>query len=132
MPHELEIDGDRFRDYDGFVAEFNRAYLAVFGGRPWDGADFNDLDTFLEAPGERLTIRWRDSARSRSDLGHDAMARFWSRSLASCRTEFPHQAAIHRDYQEKIDDAAAGRGPTLFDWLVEQLDHEEYVELILE
>ena len=132
MQHEIVIDGGRFCDYEGFVGEFNRAYLAVFGGPPWDGEDFNDFDDFLETPGERLTIRWMNSQKSMSDLGHEEMARFWSRWLARCRTEFPRLISMHQDYEEKIDRATAGRGETLFDWLVVQLCYDEHVELKLE
>jgi hypothetical protein len=130
MQPELLIDGGRFCDYDGFVAEFNRACLAAFGGPAWDGEDFNDLDDLLEAAGGRLTIRWVRSRKSASDLGHEAMARFWSRALAGCRARFPRMASLHEDYQEKVDRATAGQGPTLFDWLAAQFrDSDAEVKL---
>lgn len=124
MPHELLIDGNRFRDYDGFVAEFNRAYVTVFGGPPWNGDDLNDLDDFLAAPAEGLSVRWVNSRTSAAELGHAAMAAYWSRALEGCRAELPHVPSLHSGYEEKIVEATAGRGPTLFDWLVTQLTAE--------
>lgn len=131
MTLELVIDGGRFRDYDGFVAELNRAYVAAFGGTPWNGEDFNDLDDFLNAPAERLSIRWTECRKSAAELGYDAMAACWSQSLSRCRAAFPDVPSLHQDYQAKLDDAVAGRGPTLFDWLVIQLSPEN-VDLTLE
>ena len=43
MQKELVIDGARFCDYEGFVEEFNRAYVSVYGGLPWDGDDIVDF-----------------------------------------------------------------------------------------
>jgi hypothetical protein len=41
-------------------------------------------------------------------------------------------ASLPQDYEEKIDRATAGRGETLFDWLVVQLCYDEHVELKLD
>jgi hypothetical protein len=121
---ELVIDGDRFSDYDGFVEEFNRTYLAAFGGAPWDGVSFIDFDDFLKAAGDRVTIRWINSQKSMSDLGHEEMARLWSRKLAHIPAWAFSPASnelLSRGYQEKIDQAAAGQGTTLYEWLVWQI-----------
>ena len=135
MQHELLIDGSRFCDYQGFVAEFNRAYLAVFGGSPWDGDDLNDFDDFVEAAGQRLTIRWINSQKSISDLGHAEMADYWSKAMASipgwALAAASHQHMVRR-HQEMIDQAAAGQGRTLFEWLVFQIRSNEHVDLKLE
>ena len=145
MQHGLLIDGDRFCDYDGFVEAFNRAYLAAFGGPPWDGVSFVDFDDFLkaaaEAAGGRVTIRWINSRKSRSELGHGEMAKLWSRKLAHIpRWAFspPGNELLSRGYRERIDQAAAGQGRTLFEWLVWQIrecvddDGAELVDLKLE
>lgn len=132
LGHEILINGNHFRDYAGFVEEFNRAYLAVYDGPPWDGKDFNDLDDFLESPGERLSIRWMNSEKSRADLGHEAMRAFWLQSLERCRMELPQARFMHEQLLERIDQANAGHGSTLFDWLVDQLRDYEHVDLRLE
>ena len=67
MQHEMIIDGGRFCDYEGFVGEFNRAYLAVFGGPPWDGEDFNDLDDFLDQVDALIAHLRASRTRSETD-----------------------------------------------------------------
>ena len=145
MKHELLIDGGRFCDYDGFVEEFNRADLAAFGGPPWDGVSFIDFDDFLkaaaEAAGGRVTIRWINSRKSMSDLGHEEMAKLWSRKRAQVPAWAFSPAStelLSRGYQERIDQATAGQGRTLFEWLVWQIrecvddNGDELVDLKLE
>lgn len=123
MQHELIIDGNRFSDCDGFVEEFNRAYLALLGGMPWEG-NFHRFAEFLEAvlgnSGAPLTIRWLNSRKSSVDLGHEQMAEYCLR--------------------HKLDQARVGQGRTLFEWLVWQVhgdgndraDVDDLVELKLE
>jgi hypothetical protein len=141
MQHELVIDGARFDNYDGFVEEFNRAYLAAFGGAPWDGVSFVDFDDFLTAVKGQLTIRWINSEKSKSDLGHEEMAKHWSRRFAAIPAWSFSPATneiLSRDYQERIDQATAGQGRTLYEWLVWQIsgsvddDGEALVTLKLE
>jgi hypothetical protein len=146
MQHELVIDGSRFRDYDGFVEEFNRAYVAAFGGRSWNGEyilDFCDLlEAAQDATEERLAIRWTHSAKSISELGYAEMAKYWSRKLALlARCEFSPSGyeAICRGYLDRLDQAKVGQGRTLFEFLVWQLRGDgddpgdgDYVDLTLE
>jgi hypothetical protein len=140
MQHELVVDGTRFSDYDGFVREFNRAYLAVFGGPPWDGeiSDLHDLlESAREGAGECLTIRWINSKKSSADLGHEEMAEFCLQYIASIPEGVFSPASyrlVHGWNQESLDQARAGQGRTLFEWLVWQMtgDDDEPVDLELE
>jgi hypothetical protein len=146
MPQELLIDGSRFCDYEGFVEEFNRAYMAAFGASPpdanapWDGeiSDLHDLiETTGEGGGERLTIRWIHSRKSASELGHGEMAEFWRRSVARIPAAVFSPDAYQLVYgwnQERLDQAEAGRGRTLFEYLVWQMsgDGDDLVDLKLE
>jgi hypothetical protein len=135
MQHEIVIDGDRFSDFHGFIEEFNRAYLPHFGGPSWEG-DVSEIDDLLEiarnALGKPLAIRWVNSQKSRSNLGHGAMAQFMAREIAN----IPEWAMgpesyklIRSGYQKSLDEAAAGHGRTLFEWLVWQI-HDESGELV--
>jgi hypothetical protein len=141
MKHELIIDGSHFSDYAGFVQEFNRAYVALFDGPTWDGESFDDFDDFLEAArdttGERLTIRWLNSQKSRADFGYEAMAAYWSWALERVPVGALSPAGyelLSRRHHERIDRARAGHGRTLFEWMVWQItDHgDELVDLKLE
>lgn len=131
-PAVVVIDGSRFADYSGFVNEFNRGYMAVFAGPPWDGDDFDDLDELLELPPERYVIRWINSAKSRTDLGYQAMIEFKRHRLESCQATFPSVGFMQDEYRDAIAAASAHQGATLFDYLVDQLKYEEYCDLILE
>lgn len=132
MQQELIIDGSQFSDYEGFVEEFNRAYLPMFGEPPWDGASFLELDEYLEAAqganGERVSLRWINSQKSRSDLGHEEMAKFWLRTIAKIpRWSFSPAGNefIRRGYEELLGQARAGQGRTLFEWIVWQISGDD-------
>jgi hypothetical protein len=130
MRPELIIDGARFSDYEGFVAEFNRAYLAAFSGPPWEG-DISDLQDLLEAAreetGEPVTIRWIRAEKSRADLGHEQMAEVSLRQMASIPTDvFSPEGyeLVHGWARRRLHQAQVGEGRTLFEWLVWQMDGE--------
>jgi hypothetical protein len=139
MGHDLIINGDQFSDYEGFVDAFNGAYLPGVGEPAWKG-EISDLHEILEAAwdatGEPLTIRWIHSRKSMSDLGHEEMAGFWLRHLKSIPEEVFSPASyqlIRGRNQEMLYQARAGKGRTLFDYLVWQIRGEdELVVLKLE
>lgn len=60
-----------------------------------------------------FVIEWRDHERSARALGHDETARYLRRVLE--RAHPSNKAALHLE----LDAALAGRGPTLFDRIVE-------------
>jgi hypothetical protein len=130
--YELVIDGDRFCDYDGFVEEFNRAYVPMFGGPPWDGDDLADFHEMLEGTGGRLTVRWLNSQKSAAVMGHEALKKLWVRDLEETKKRLPGFDYLHGIQQTRIDEAAAGNGKTLFEWLVFQFGDDELVNLRLE
>ena len=128
MQHELVIDGSRFHNYEGFVEEFNRVYAAAFGGPSWDGEYILEFHEFVEAAQDateaRLEIRWIHSEKSISELGYEEMAKYWSRKLtllARCEFSPSGYEAICRPYLERLEQARAGQGRTLFEFLVWQL-----------
>jgi hypothetical protein len=129
---EVVIDGRRFSSFYGFVGEFNRAYVTVFGGPEWDGDDFGDLYDMLSLPKDRYTVRWEASAKSRSDLGYEAMEEFWRSCLDECKEAFPKVMTLLDGYADNIELAASKRGRTMFDYLVEQLQDDEHFDLHLE
>jgi hypothetical protein len=135
MQNELIIDGARFCDYGGFVEEFNRAYVPRYGDPPWDGEDIEHFHDMLEGTGDPLRVRWIDSAKSASELGHAEMAKYWRRVLAN----IPQWALSPAGYellrganQEKLNQAEAGEGRTLFEWIVFQIGDDELVSVSLE
>ncbi|WP_405819369.1 barstar family protein [Streptomyces sp. NBC_00838] len=63
-----------------------------------------------------FVIEWHDHALSRRALGHQETARQLRLRLA--RVPEVNRASV----QGKLDEAEAGRGPTVFDWLTEIID----------
>lgn len=120
----FEIDGSSFEDFEGFVREFNRGFVSRVGGN-WNGNldAFNDYLSWADSP---CTIRWRNSDKSRRDLGHSAMAAWLSNNLTGCH---PSNIAL---VQERLDHATKHTGPTLFEWLVEIIQNNDDVELIFD
>ncbi|MEL5958223.1 barstar family protein [Streptomyces sp. CLV115] len=59
-----------------------------------------------------FTFEWRDHAASARALGHEETARHLRQSLN--RVHPTNRAAV----QQRLDEALAGRGPTLFDLIV--------------
>jgi len=73
-----------------------------------------------------FVIVWRDHEASRRALGHAETVR-WLESRRD-RAHPANRAAV----QAELDRAAAGRGPTVFDWLVEIIESEAPGRLRLE
>ncbi|MCX5339903.1 barstar family protein [Streptomyces atratus] len=62
-----------------------------------------------------FVFEWRDHTSSAQALGHEETARWLRQSLS--RVHPTNRAAV----QQRLDEALVGRGPTLFDLLVEAL-----------
>ncbi len=123
------IDGLRCRDFAATVGEFNRVFGRWWGDGYWDGHldVFNDI---IDWPndGEAYTLVWSESEAAREQLGHQAMARWLRTKLGQCIPGAPAQ----RQWQRELEDAERGRGPTLFDSLVEIIREHPQIELRLE
>ncbi|MFN3151918.1 hypothetical protein [Bremerella sp.] len=121
----FHIDGERFDDFPGFIAEFNRGFVSHVGGQ-WNG-NMDAFNDYLYWGDQGSTIRWMHSNKSRDDLGHDAMAQWLAENLLRCHP------ANRSSVQARLDQARNGLGPTLFEWLVEIIDeNSEFVDLVLE
>ncbi|WP_282154572.1 barstar family protein [Cytobacillus gottheilii] len=123
------IDGEGFSDFKGFCLEFSKVVLS--GKYGWN----ENLDTFndilyggfgdIECE-EEYTIIWRNSLKSKKDLGYGETIIKLNEILKNC-----HPANKESTIQE-INDAKMKKGPTIFDWLEEIIHANENVTLILE
>jgi hypothetical protein len=129
----LVIDGRRFDDLPGFAREFS----SLLKDYTWtDSLDaFNDiLRGGFGTPEGGFVLRWLYSERSRDALGWEATTDWLTRNLERCH---PTNRAIVR---ERLAEARAGRGTTMFDWIVEiigdhgpggrEADNNVYFELL--
>ncbi|MFJ7253894.1 barstar family protein [Streptomyces sp. NPDC098085] len=110
------IDGSRVTGLEQF---WNVIGEAVNGPGGYFGRNFDALADCLSggmgAPDDDFVFEWRDHALSAQALGHAETARYLRQSLD--RVHPTNRPAVRR----RLDDALAGRGPTLFDLLVETL-----------
>ncbi|MEU8112673.1 barnase inhibitor [Micromonospora sp. NPDC048947] len=108
----LVIDGANFSDLDGFAREFS-SLLCHYA---WNGNldAFNDiLRGGFGTPEAGWVFRWINSDLSRAALSHHATIRWLEQILCTCHPS--NRASV----RARISDAQQGRGPTLFDMLVE-------------
>ena len=118
------IDGANFGDFAEFIEECNRVFIRAFGGE-WSGNldAFNDY--FNWGDGDYILV-WKNSEKSRVDLGYPAMADWLERNSQRC-----HPSNVQSVLQ-RLSMARHQRGPTLFDWLLEIIREQPNVELRLE
>jgi RNAse (barnase) inhibitor barstar len=121
-----EIDGVDFSTLEEFYDAISRT-LIVPSNYYW-GRNLNAFNDILRGgfgtPEGGFVLRWKNSSLSQSRLGYPE-------TLRQLR---------HRATDSELADAAAGRGPTVFDWLVEIIlrhgpggtEAEDGVELLLE
>lgn len=129
MPKTFIIDGEKFNDYKGFCKEFSDEVLS--GKYIWQGnldafndilfGGFGDIET-----GECYRIIWRNSIKSKQNLGYHERIKKLESIIESC-----HPSNISR-LREEINIASKGAGPTLFDELIEIISDHENINLILE
>lgn len=126
------IDGANFSDFAGFIEECNRSFIReASAGDEWRGNldAFNDYLYWGPYNGGRWTptvIVWRNSAKSRVDLGHLAMANWLEGNSQRCH-HLNVQAVMQR-----LGEARQQQGPTFFEWLAEIITAPAHIELRLE
>ena len=109
----LEIDGARFSSLDGFYDEVSRALIP---GADW-GRNLNAFNDILRGgfgtPETGFVLRWKNAGLSRRRLGYKETARQLKANLKTCHpSNRNHVSGLIRD-------AKSGKGPTLFDQLIE-------------
>jgi RNAse (barnase) inhibitor barstar len=108
-----EIDGRRFHTLEEFFDEISTVLIS---GSEW-GRNLDAFDDVLRGrfgtPEGGFTIRWRNHVLSQERLGYVETIRQLEARLQRCHpSNRPAVAA-------ELAAARAGRGPTVFDWLVE-------------
>jgi RNAse (barnase) inhibitor barstar len=112
MLKEFVIEGERTTSLEAFYDEVSRTLIpGAYWGRNLDA--FNDiLRGGFGTPDEGFVIRWRDAAAARASLSYSETVRQLELRLERCHP-------TNRDsVREDLPAAAAGRGPTVFDWLI--------------
>ena len=113
MAKEYVLDGADIASLEAFYEWVSSALIpGARWGRNLDA--FNDiLRGGFGTPDDGFVIRWVNSDTSRAHLGYAETARQLESRLERCHPS--NHAAVRHD----LDEALAGRGSTVFDWLVE-------------
>lgn len=107
-----EIDGENFYDLEGFYDEVS---LIIIPNAYW-GRNLDALNDILRGgfgtPYEGFKLIWKNSAISELALGYKETVRQLEKRLEHCHPS-------NRVYvAEDLEQAKAGQGETVFDWLV--------------
>ncbi|HZE95519.1 MAG TPA: barstar family protein [Planctomycetota bacterium] len=117
------LDGDAF---DGLPAFYDHAGDVLCPGFAWG----RNLDAFKDIlyggfgvfeDSEEIELVWKNSAKSKQDLGHRETAWWLEETLDRI-----HPTNRER-WMERLAAARSGRGPTLYDELVEIIRHHQTI-----
>lgn len=126
---ELVIDGDNFNNISGFYIEVDRVFTKDLTWKTGHNLNaFNDLlhgGFGVHEYGEPIIIIWKNSDKSRLDLGYNATIMHYENMLKTCHpTNINHVKALLETSQKE-------EGETLFDILIGIIKEHDDIELIL-
>jgi len=125
----IAINGNHFSDLSGFYDEVSSVLMK---NADWKVGTLDGFDDILYGGfgafenGERIEIRWKESQKSKEELGQESTRNFYQNKI---RQGKPFNAEL---IQKKLDDLLAGKGQTLFEILVEIIESHKNITLILE
>lgn len=115
------INGSHFSDLEGFYEEISLLFMK---DEDWKVGTLDGFDDILY--GVESNITWKDSQKSKEDLGFEATREFYENKISQGK---PFNIKL---IQQKLDDLIAGNGQTLFEILVEIIDSHQNIQLILD
>ncbi|WP_313100917.1 ribonuclease inhibitor [Epilithonimonas sp.] len=115
------INGSHFSDLEGFYNEVSELFMK---DEDWIVGTLDGFDDILY--GINSDITWKDSEKSKKDLGFDLTKKFYENKI---RIGKPFNVEL---IQQKLNDLIDGKGQTLFEILVEILKSHQNINLILD
>ena len=115
------INGGHFSDLEGFYEEISELFMK---DEDWKVGTLDGFDDILY--GFEGEIIWRESEKSKQDLGFEATKIFYENKIKQGK---PFNVEL---IQQKLDDLIDGNGQTLFEILVEIIESHKNITLILE
>ena len=115
------INGGHFSDLEGFYEEISELFM---NDEDWKVGTLDGFDDILY--GFEGEIIWKDSDKSREDLGFELTKEFYENKI---RQGKPFNVKL---IQQKLDDLTDGKGQTLFEILVEIIESHQNITLILD
>ena len=126
MTKEIVIDGHNFKTLAEFYDEIENKLTKGLDWRIGRNLNaFNDVLTGgfgIHDYEERITLVWKNSEKSKKDLGQSETIKYIEEKLKSCHpTNVP-------SVTEDLEMARGGQGPMLFDLIVETIKGQKYID----
>ncbi|MGE6396961.1 ribonuclease inhibitor [Chryseobacterium scophthalmum] len=115
------INGGHFSDLEGFYEEISQLFMK---DEDWKIGTLDGFDDILY--GVETDIVWKDSQKSKEDLGFDLTKEFYENKIKQGK---PFNVQL---IQQKLDELIAVKGQTLFEILIEIIESHQKIELILD
>lgn len=115
------INGGHFSDLEGFYEEISQLFMK---DEDWKIGTLDGFDDILY--GVETDITWKDSQKSKEDLGFDLTKEFYENKI---RQGKPFNVQL---IQQKLDELIAGKGQTLFGILIGIIESHKNITLILD
>lgn len=115
------INGGHFSDLDDFYKEVSELFMK---DEDWKVGSLDGFDDILY--GVDTDITWKNSQKSREDLGFDLTKEFYENKIMQGK---PFNVKL---IQQKLDDLIDGKGQTLFEILIEIIQSHQNIRLILD
>ncbi len=115
------INGGHFSDLEGFYNKISELFMK---DEDWKVGTLDGFDDILY--GVDSDITWKDSQKSKEDLGFDLTKEFYENKI---RQGKPFNV---KSIQQKLDDLTDGKGQTLFEILIEIIESHQNIKLILD
>ncbi|MCT2406330.1 ribonuclease inhibitor [Chryseobacterium antibioticum] len=125
----ITIKGNHFSDLSGFYDEVS---LVLMKDTDWKVGTLDGFDDILYGgfgvfeSGEEVEIVWKDSQKSKDDLGLEATRHFYENKI---RQGKPFNVEL---IQQKLNELTSGNGQTLFEILIEIIESHKNITLILD
>ncbi|UWX61357.1 ribonuclease inhibitor [Chryseobacterium oranimense] len=125
----IVINGGHFSNLEGF---YNEVSSMLMKDTDWKVGTLDGFDDILYGGfgvfgnGEELEIIWKESQKSKKDLGFEATRDFYENKI---RQGKPFNIQL---IKQKLDELTSGRGQTLFEILVEIIESHKNIKLILD
>lgn len=115
------INGSHFSNLEGFYEEVSQLFMKDEDWKVGTLDGFNDI-----LYGVKTDITWKDSQKSKEDLGFTATKEFYENKI---RIGKPFNVKL---IQQKLDELIDGNGQTLFEILIEIIESHKNITLILD
>lgn len=125
----IVINGGHFSDLPEFYEEVSNVLMQ---GADWKVGTLDGFNDILYGGfgafenGEEVELIWKDSQKSKKDLGFNATHEFYERKI---RQGKPFNTEL---IQQNLDELISGNGQTLFDILIEIIEDHKNITLILD